>query len=581
MALNKRTGIIAGGMTALAAAGVTMFMLLAGPIRVAPGEDLQAAINSAPCGSVIELQAGAVYPANITLPKKDCVDYLVIQSSRVGELPAGKRVNPFTQSALLAQLQGVVTAEPIVKTAAGAHHYRLDGLLAKTANESMTTYDVIRLGDGRQVQNTPESVPHHISIDRSAIQGFANQEVQRGVSLQCADCEVTNSYISDIHMEGVEAQGIAGWNGPGPFKIINNYIEASTQGVLFGGADPASQALSPARAEIRRNHLFKPLSWKVGHPTYAGKHWTVKNILELKNMKDAVIDGNMFENNWTDGQDGKAILFTVRNQECTANYSTVQNVTYSNNTLINAEGGLNLLGKDNEAEPAFGKCPAGSTSVRGSNITIGNNLFHNINGSLITSNGFSDVTAQNNTSLQQGSLVTFYGEVSERFKLLNHLTVDHDYSIFGDGGTMGKAALDKFAPGWAMANCVIGAPRDGSNYPPNNQYPASLTSLPADFRSPFPGIGTDMDKLMAAQAGSGVSVPLPSPSATVPSPTVPSPSPSSTVAPPSPSPTSSPTPKPSPTPCVPKVVPLCRSGQVVGNPPQCLCRAGMRGAMCK
>ena len=41
----------------------------------------------------------------------------------------------------------------------------------------------------------------------------------------------------------------------------------------------------PSDIEIRRNYVFKPLSWKVGDPTYAGKHWTVKNLLELKNAK--------------------------------------------------------------------------------------------------------------------------------------------------------------------------------------------------------------------------------------------------------------------------------------------------------
>src|SRR6185295_14264393 len=274
----------------------------------------------------------------------------------------------------------------------GAHNYRFKGIEFSTLTSSVVVYELIRFGEGRFTQTTVDSVPHHLSIDRSFIHGFSDQDVQRGVAMNCAECEVTNSYIADIHMVGIEAQGIVGWNGPGPIRIINNRIEAATQNILFGGADSASEALMPQDLEIRRNYLFKPLSWKVGDPTYAGIHWTVKNILEFKSVKRAVVDGNVLQNNWTDGQDGKAVLLTVRNQECSANWSTVQQVTFTNNTISNAEGGLNFLGKDNEAEPSYGRCPVGTTSTRGSDVTIGNNLWFNIRGSFLTMNGFYNVT---------------------------------------------------------------------------------------------------------------------------------------------------------------------------------------------
>jgi hypothetical protein len=378
----------------------------AATITVPVGGNVQSAINAAQYGDTIILQAGAAYNASITLPLKSGTGEIVIQSSRLSELPDGARVSP-SQSALFAKIQSSIPAEPVVKTVAGAHNYRFRGIEFSTTSTSVVVYDLIRFGDGRYEQTTVGSVPHHLTIDRSWIHGFFDQDVQRGVSAQCAECEVTNSYISDIHMVGIEAQGIAGWNGPGPIRIINNYIEAATQNILFGGADAASEALMPADIEIRRNHLFKPLSWKVGDPTYAGRHWTVKNILEFKATKRAVVDGNVMQNNWTDGQDGKAVLLTVRNQECSANWSTVQQVIFTNNTVMNAEGGLNLLGEDNEVEPGFGKCPINSTSVRGSDVTITNNLFYDIRGAFLTQSGFDNVWIKRNTHVQQGNLVTF------------------------------------------------------------------------------------------------------------------------------------------------------------------------------
>jgi uncharacterized protein (TIGR03437 family) len=535
----------------------------AATITVPAGGNLQSAINAAQYGDTIILEAGAIYTATLTLPLKSGTGEIIIQSSRIGELPEGVRVNP-SQSALFAKVQSSVPAEPIVKTAAGAHHYRFKGIEFSTTSTSVVVYDLIRFGDGRFTQTTLSSVPHHLTIDRSYIHGFSDQDVQRGVSAQCSECEVTNSYISDIHMVGIEAQGIAGWNGPGPIRIINNYIEASTQNILFGGADSASEALMPADIEIRRNHLFKPMSWKVGDPTYAGKHWTVKNILEFKATKRAVVDGNVMQNNWTDGQDGKAVLLTVRNQECSASWSTVQQITFTNNTVSNAEGALNFLGKDNEAEPIYGKCPAGSTSVRGSDVTIANNLFYNIRGPFLTINGFYNVTLNHNTSFQTSNTYTLYGEQSLGYVSTNNLTIENPYGIFGDGGFLGTAGLNKYTPSYIFNKNLMVAASSSEN-PAGNFYPSQASQVGfVDFpngnyallsSSPYSKAGTDGKDIgvdfAQLNAALGGTAPSPTPTPT-PTPTVtPSPTPTPSVTPtptPTPTPTATPTPTPTATP---------------------------------
>ena len=50
---------------------------------------------------------------------------------------------------------------------------------------------------------------------------------KRGVALNSASTSIRNSYIGGIRLAGQETQGIAGWNGPGPFVIENNYVEAA------------------------------------------------------------------------------------------------------------------------------------------------------------------------------------------------------------------------------------------------------------------------------------------------------------------------------------------------------------------
>jgi hypothetical protein len=254
---------------------VSSFQANAATLTVPAGGSLQSAINAAQPGDTIILEAGATYTGDFLLPNKSGSSYITIQTSRVGELPEGVRVGP-AQSALFAKLRSASPASPVLRTAPGSHHYRFIGIEISSTTAALA-YDLVRIGEWNQ---TSADVPHDFIIDRSWIHGWPTQDLQRGVSLNGAEITVSNSYINEIHGRGYDTQALCGWNGPGPFRIINNYLEASGENIMFGGADPSITNLVPSNIEIRRNYLFKPLTWKVGHPTYAGIHWSVKNLLE-------------------------------------------------------------------------------------------------------------------------------------------------------------------------------------------------------------------------------------------------------------------------------------------------------------
>jgi hypothetical protein len=432
-------------------------------ITVGRRDSLQSAINAAQYGDTIILEAGATYTGSFVLPLKSGTGEIVIQSSRVSELPEGARVNP-SQSALFARIQSATPTEPVVKTVAGAHHYRFAGIEFSTSTASVVVYDLIRFGESRHTQTTLSSVPHHLVIDRCYIHGFDTQDVQRGVSLNSAESTVSNSYISKIHGVGYDTQAIAGWNGPGPYHIINNYLEGAGENIMFGGADPGIANLVPSDIEIRRNYVFKPKSWKVGDPSYAGTHWTVKNLLELKNARNVIIDGNVFENCWTDGQTGIPILFTVRNQEGTAPWSILEDIKFTNNVVKGADGALNLLGSDNE-----------KPSQRSSGLLIGNNLFTDIKGPFLTLNGYNNVSLLHNTHFQTGNIMVLYGTPVQQLVYRDNLTIRgaSGYGVFGDSLGEGVVALGKFAPDVVFKNNVL-ALAQGSLYPKDNYFPASI-----------------------------------------------------------------------------------------------------------
>jgi len=488
-------------------------------LAVPAGGDLQAAINSAAPGDTIILESGATYRGPYVLPTKTGDAFITIQSSRAGEITG--RVSP-SQSALLAKLRSNVGGDPIIATARGAHHYKLIGLDISTVSATDLVFDLVRLGDSTQ---TLSDVPHDLILDRLWIHGFSTQAVQRGISLNSAETSILNSYISDIHTVGIDTQAICGWNGPGPYKIINNYLEAAGENVMFGGAMTSIPDLVPSNIEIRRNYFFKPLSWKVGHSSYAGIPWSVINLLEFKNARNVIVDGNVLENSWTAVQIGYAVVFTVRSEEGRMPWATLENITFTNNTVKNSDQALALLGADHPYQ-----------SGRGNGLVIANNLFIGILNRFYTVSGFYNVIIDHNTHLQNGNVTAFHGEPSIGFAYTNNLTVRSGFGFFGDTVGEGTAAFTTYAPGYVFQkNLIAGA--SPSIYPENNFFPSTITGvLDSAFRvvdSAYKSAGTDekdlgcdINALNAVQSDGGPPTPTPTPTPT----SVPTPTPAPTPA---------------------------------------------------
>jgi hypothetical protein len=432
--------------------------------NVPAGGSLQAAINAAKPGDVILLEPGATYVGNFTLPAKEGDEYITIRSAAPDALlpPEDVRITP-AFSALLPKLRSP-NGQPALATQPYAHHYRVQ-FVEFMANANGAG-NIVSLGDGSSAQNTLAVVPHHLVFDRVYIHGHVTAGQKRGIALNSGDTTIINSYISEIKAVGMDSQAIGGWNGPGPYLISNNYLEAAGENVMFGGADPAIPNLVPSDITFTRNHLFKPLSWR-------GTSWTVKNLFELKSAQRVLIDGNLMENNWLAAQTGYAVLLKSVNQDGTAPHSVVQDVTFTNNVVRHVSSAINILGRDT-------RYPA----LVANNIVIRNNLFDDVSaakyggsGRFLQINGGVDITLEHNTVIADGAtMVAADGVPTERFTFSNNVMPHNLYGIKGTGTAIGNGTISKYFPnGLFIGGIYIGA--KASLYPVGNFFPATIDAV--------------------------------------------------------------------------------------------------------
>jgi hypothetical protein len=431
-------------------------------VRVGSGGDLQDALDRAKAGDVIELAAGAAFTGNFVLPAKSGNRYTVLRTAPAAGFPdASGRISP-AQSGKLARIQSP-NGSPALRTAPGAHHWRL--MLLEFGPNSGGVGDILVLGDA-SIAQSGDGMPHHLTVDRCYIHGDPARGQKRGIALNSASTIVTGSHVSDIKSASQDAQAIAGWSGPGPFLIENNYLEASGENFMLGGALPAVNGLVPSDVVFRRNHVSRPMSWR-------SQSWNVKNLFELKNARRVLVEGNLFENNWVDAQPGYAIVFTPRGEHGAAPWATVEDVTFRYNIVRNVSAAFNLLGKDD-----------GGASGTMRRVRISDNLLHNFDRSVLGGNGVflqigegpSEIVVEHNTILQSGNLVVAYGGSRdaptpiERFVFRNNLSPHNGNGVIGQGRAIGSDSIEAFFPGAVFLRNVLAGGRS-SRYPGDNLFP--------------------------------------------------------------------------------------------------------------
>lgn len=471
-------------------------------INVQAGSNLQDALNDAKSkvgnsNVTIKLPAGSTFtPITDVSFNLDAVQtnghWIIIRSDstafdRTGSIPPGMRVNGLdtSQTNQMAKIRVTTNKNPAFKMPSNANHYRLVGLDVGAQSDLTFTYQLIELGS--DLETSASMLPHDVIVDRCYVHGNGVNgiNIRHAITMNGNSLSVIDSYISDIHdsldadtSDPEDSQAINITNGQGPFKIVNNYLEAATENMLIGGGDPRIQNLVPSDIEIQHNRFSKPTAWK-------GVITPIKNILELKNASRVLINGNIFENMWADNGN-TAIVFTPKNQSGNAPWSTVQDVSFTNNIVRHVANGIFILTQDNEN---------GHLSQPATRIQVNNNLFDDINkqawgGSEIgidiskwgSSPGHSFNFDHNTFILKNGGmgLVFEAGTQVNGFNFTSNITDAH--ILGGPNGDVGTQALTLASTigglvTWVCQYNLIVANTRGSEYPTPNQYPASYSNV--------------------------------------------------------------------------------------------------------
>jgi hypothetical protein len=428
---------------------------------VSAGGSLQNALNSANCGDTIELAAGATFSGNVTFPAKSCDDlhWITVRTSAPDTAlpPEGTRVLPcysgvsslpgrpaFTCPGGVTQTLAKIV-DPVPSTgnsgpisfAAGANYYRLVGLEI-TRTVGGPDY---RLVGGKGTAD-------HIILDRVWLHGSPQDDNMTAFGLDgMSYAALIDSYANDFHCTSVvgvctDAKVIGGGTGgtqDGPYKIVDNFLEASGENILFGGG---GAAYTPADIEIRGNHFYKPLTWMKGQPGFvggaSGYPFMVKNHLELKNAQRVLVEGNIFEYTWGGfSQVGFSILLTPKNQAAkTGNVCpicAVTDVTIRYNKISHSGTGIAFANATSDN---------GGVALAGGRYSV-----HDIT--------IDDVSA----SKYSGSGGMFQVWNNWPANVLNNVSIDH-VTVFPDpisrfiaiSSGMGEPPMS----GFAMTNSIVG-----------------------------------------------------------------------------------------------------------------------------
>lgn len=450
-------------------------------VNVTACSQLQPALTGAASGDRIQLAAGLRCLGNFVV-RAGARD--VTLTTAGASLPAGERARPSTAGGFATLVAAGV--EPALRLTGPVSGWYVSRIAVEADPAKKLNWALVRVGTGSET--TVDSQPRGVTFSQVVVAGHDSLQLQRCMALEGMNLTVEHSWITGCHYKGSDAQAIVSWNSRGPFRIVNNRLEGSGENVMWGGADPKIPGMVAGDIEFRRNHVIKPAWWKT---TDVG---TEKNLFELKNAERVLVEDNVFDGNWSEGQVGIAIVIKSSNQSGGCGWCVSKDLTFRDNWVKNTPGFFSLHGIDNYTAGAPAPARAHNlTVVR--NLLTGNQTYAGSRQVFQVTGGRKLAIAYNTMpDLGMNTIVNFDGLPADSSLFVGNLMAKTNYGIKGNGLAEGTATITPSFPGLDYRdNVLVGA--TASRYPAGNgnSYPSAMpASTPA---------GVDVPALMARLEG--------------------------------------------------------------------------------
>lgn len=291
-----------------------------------------------------------------------------------------------------------------------------------------------------------------VTLDRVRVLGDPVKGAKRGISANSdGELQIVRCYVADCFATypGSDSQAVAAWDmGPG-LLVEDCYLEAGSETVLIGGADPSSDARRPREVTIQGCTITK-------NPAWQGQPIGVKNTVELKNVIGCLLQDNDISQSWGGrGQDGYLLVLTVRNQDGRDPGATIQDVAIHDNRFSRGAAAINILGLDTIRNPDGTVRP----SVRMARVEIVANRFTELDptqwtGSkkmILIDQGPEDLALDGNEFAGVGFSSAVYfagGPPALRMTFTNNAVPRSTYGLFGVGVTAKPHNFTQTNPAW-------------------------------------------------------------------------------------------------------------------------------------
>jgi hypothetical protein len=294
----------------------------------------------------------------------------------------------------------------------------------------------------------PLLLPDDVTLDRIEIHAGALGGL-RGIAAHTRKFTLTNSLVTGFWWQGADSQAFYSCNGPGPYTLVNNQLQASGENILFGGGSTRSAANIPSDITVTDNLLDKPEEWR----TKAG---AVKNSFELKIGRRVLFERNIIRGMWASAQSGHAIVLTPRNQYGDSPWVVVEDVIIRRNIVTGHTDGflVNILGKDDTP---------GRISQQTARITIEHNHADSKQGIKVNRGVAGWLRVRNNTFPNVSKAAWSFEPTTDGIltpcEWTNNVFSAGIYGILGGASGSGTTALGVFCePGYQVTGNVIEMP---------------------------------------------------------------------------------------------------------------------------